>query len=739
MVRMKVLSGFSKRIPKKTKGLSTFSGVYLPTILQMLGIILFIRLGWITGHVGIFKMSVIIFMSSTILFLTTLSLTTIVTNMKVGSGGSYYIISRSLGMEFGSAIGILLCLAQLTTVAVCISGFALSVHEIWSQLPLGMIEFYSLIGVLLVASLPISFALKAQGSVFIIVLAAILSIFYGGVNAIPESITPLPLSESMTFWAAFALFFPATTGIEAGTAMSGDLKNPSRSIAVGCMGAVLTAYTIYVALTLFLSSKVPSDLLRSHPMIIYHVSKYSPLFVLGVWGATISNAVGGLLTAPRILQSLAKDKILPGLLSKEMGKTAQPIYAILLTIAVVSAITAFIDMDHLLPLVSMICLITYAMLNFVAFFESLLKNPSWRPLFKIHWILALAGTICCLIAMFMINAGVSFIVLFLVGALCFWTTKRKLKGNWDDIRYSLYSFFASTAARKLGLLTQNPRNWRPNILAITEAHLTNTPLIQFANCLNQSKGFLTFATTLTDKECKSESVEEVKHSFEDYFRKKDIPCFSHVTTHHTVTDGTREIIQNYGLGPLTPNTLILTPPHDPKAMPSFCETLYTAYGLGKNVIIFNTKPQRPTSVTHDIDLWWSGLYSTNFELSLALAHIIQTSKKWQNDKIIIKTIVKNEASRIYMTKLFDKYHKVLRFKNLFFKPYINETPDFHAHIADYSHDAALTFIGLRVPSSDEPVQEYADYLSHMIASTKNIPATAYVLAGEKLNFQKIFE
>ncbi|MCP5489868.1 MAG: hypothetical protein H7A42_01975 [Chlamydiales bacterium] len=125
---------FAQWFPEATQvkdgGLENFSGVYLPSVLQMLGVILFMRLGWITGLVGPWKMSLIILMSSTILFVTSLSLTSIVTNMRVRNGGSYYIISRSLGMEFGSAIGILLSVAQLTTIAVCVSGFAISLQEI---------------------------------------------------------------------------------------------------------------------------------------------------------------------------------------------------------------------------------------------------------------------------------------------------------------------------------------------------------------------------------------------------------------------------------------------------------------------------------------------------------------------------------------------------------------------------------------------------------------------------------
>ncbi|NGX50838.1 MAG: hypothetical protein K1060chlam2_00689 [Chlamydiae bacterium] len=722
------------------KGLGTFLGVYLPSVLQMLGVILFMRLGWLTGHMGLPKMTVIILMASSILFVTGLSMSSIVTNMKVGNGGSYYIISRSLGMGFGSAIGLLLTLAQLTTVAICISGFAISLRELLPQFSLIVLEVGALITLTVVSLLPIKFALKAQGLIFGVVISSIVSVFCGSGANIPETITALPSTETLTFWAAFALFFPATTGIESGMAMSGDLKNPSRSLAIGAMAAVITAFITYISLSVFLSREVPLALLRSHPMIIYTVSKVSALFILGVWGATLSSALGGLLSAPRTLQALAKDRILPSLFGREYGKIKQPRAATILAVCFATLLTLFTDMNHLLPILSMVCLITYGILNFVAFFESLLQNPSWRPLFKIPMFISLAGTIACFASMFMINAGWSFISLCAVGLLCFWTSRRNLKdGDWDDIRYSIFSFFAASATNKLMHLSKNPRSWRPNILAIVDPKLKNAQLIHFAHALNRSKGFLTYGTTLAQKD--RGEIKAVKGSFESYFQERDIPCFSHINSHQTPLLGTRNIVKNYGLGPLQPNTIILKAPEE--KISSFCELIYTTSELKKNLIILKNNLFSPTFTEErkdkHIDLWWGGKYHANFELSLALAQLLQSGKLWLDSTITIKSLVSDEAGRSHMTKLFKKYHKILRFKNLKFKTYIDETNDFYSHIADYSTEADLTFLGLRAILPDEPKQEYEAYYNRLMEKTKGIPNVAYILAGEELNFQKILE
>jgi amino acid transporter len=730
---------FPSSTQNKEGGLGTFSGVYLPSVLQMLGVVLFMRLGWITGHIGPWKMSLIIFMSSTILFITSLSLTSIVTNMRVGSGGSYYIISRSLGVEFGSAIGVLLSLAQLTTIAICVSGFAISLQDTLPHYSLISLELITLLILAVIASFPVDFALHTQGVIYLIVLSSILSVFFGKAPDIPADSFPIPSPISLSFWAAFALFFPATTGIESGMAMSGDLKNPSRSLAIGSLASVLTAYVIYASLSIFLSSKVSAHLLCSHPLIIHYISKSQTLFLLGIWGATLSSALGGLLTAPRTLQALSKDHILPLFLAKGSGKTGYPQRASLLILLFSTLLTLFTDMNHLLPILSMVCLMTYALLNFVAFFESLLKNPSWRPLFKTPPLLSLFGTAACLISMFMIDAGRSFIVLFFAAILCFWTAKRKVKGNWDDIRYSLFSFFASTATNKLVHLKKNPRSWRPNILALIDPSLSETNTIHFAHILNQAKGFLTYGITLNNPLI---PLHETKKTFTDYFASQEIPCFFHINQHEKIFFGKSQMIQNYGMGPLQPDTVILKTPSPENLLP-FCTLLIETFNLQKNVILLKLDEHDPAFLQENsdktLDIWWGGKYHHNFELGLALAHLMQQNKRYFNATITIKTLVPNSAARNRVIKLFGQYEHALRLKNLIFRPYVDETQDFYAHIAHYSKEATLTFLGLRAPDPNTLGKDYANYFETIMKKTEDLSRVAYVLAGEKLDFERIFE
>ncbi|MBI3211830.1 MAG: amino acid permease [Simkania negevensis] len=726
---------------KKREGLGTLSGVYLPSLLQMLGVILFMRLSWITGHLGLFQMNLLILFSSSILFITGLSMTSIVTNMKMGTGGSYYIISRSLGMEMGSAIGILLTIAQLTTVAISVSGFALSLQELFPHFSLLSLQVATLLFLTLFSTLPVNFSLKVQGGIFLMVIGALASIFLGEE---PKATTALPTSPIaiLSFWSAFALFFPAATGIESGMAMSGDLKNPSRSLILGTMASVLTAYIIYIGLASFLSFKISPSLLMHYPLILHQISRFSLLFLSGVWGATLSNAIGGMLTAPRTLQALAKDKILPSFLAKGIGKLEHPRNASLLVISLATLLTLLSDLNHLLPVLSMVCLIIYALINFVAFFESLLRNPSWRPLFHTPLILSFSGLVTCLVAMFMISPGFSFITLLFTLLLCLFTIKRKIEGNWDDLRYSIFSFFASTATNKLLHLKKNPKSWRPNILVIIDAKLNQPNMIHFAHAINQAKGFLTYATTFSEEFLKEKDMDNIKSSFYTYFDQKKIPCFFHGNTNNSSHLGIYNIIQNYGLGPLQPNTVFLTPCHEKDDPQTFCDLLLSCYHLKKNLLLLQTDETdlafRKEEGIKTIDLWWGGKYHANFEMALALAYILQSGFSWKDAKIRIKTIVRNEVMQQHMNKLFEKYHPVLRFKDLSFHSYIEEGEEIYPHIAKHAEEANLTFLGLRPPEKNSSSSAYLPYYLDLTKNTKQIRNIAYILAGETMNFQKIF-
>lgn len=714
----------------------TIKGVYIPNVLQMIGVILFMRLGWILGHVGMFTMGFVISLSSLLILMTSLSMTAIVSNMKMKGGGAYYLISRSLGVEFGSAIGVLQCISQHCSIALCVTGFSLSVHEIFPTVSLLLVKGVTLTTLILISYFSTSLAIKTQILIFVALFTSISAIFWGWTE-VPQTLPLLSTSDSMTFWVAFSMFFPATTGIESGMAMSGDLRNPSRSLPLGTIASVATVYILYFSIASFLSAHASSEYLRSYPFLLYHINRYSPLILMGVWSATLSSAMGAILGAPRVMQAIAKDGILPKVLAQGYGPTGQPRMATLVVFALSMGLIVFTDINQIIPILTMACLVSYSLINFIAFIEAFLKNPSWRPNFRIPAFIPFIGSLGCFVAMFLINSGAAFTVFLLVIALCFWTSSRKITANWDDIRYSIYSYFIHKGTAKLSNLEENAKNWRPHILALFDSPAVRKNLAFFAHAINQEKGFLTFGAGL--REHPKNLASELKVHLKGF----RIPSHIHINALDEPVIAAEQMIKNYGFGILRPNTIFFSIPSAFETS-DFIRLLLSVHSHKKNIVLLKDDFQRDyiysdaTKQKKQIQLWWRGKYPGNFEFSLALAFLLQQSKLWPSSRISIKMVTKDAENKQELIEQFEKYRSRLRIKNLEFFPILNPEGDFFSNLAHESQNADLTFLGLKQPDESTRVEEYADYYLKLLEKTQGITNVAYVLSGEQVQFKKIF-
>ncbi len=726
---------FKKNVDGK---FGTMAGVFIPNVLQMIGVILFLRLGWVLGHAGIVQMSIIITLSALLLFITGLSLSAIVSNMRMSGGGAYYLISRALGIEFGSALGILSCISQLCSISLCVTGFSLSLYEFFPFAALPFLKAGTLTMLILISYVSTDFALKTQFFIFISLAVSIGSIFLGGT---PPSETLVSTSEAatLTFWGSFAMFFPAMTGIESGMSLSGDLRNPSRSLPIGTLGAIAVVYTVYLSIALFLSSFVSPELLRSYPFILYYTSKVGYLIIIGIWAATLSSALGAILGGPRVIQAVAKDGILPNFLAKGFGPTNQPRIATIVVFILGMILTLGTDIDQIIPMLTMSCLISYGLINFIAFFESFMQNPSWRPTLRIHWLISLTGAIGCLIAMFMINPGAAFIVIGLVSIFCIWTAKRKIKGNWDDLKHSIFSFFVHKGTIKLSNFEASAKSWRPHILTLFDTPAVQKNLAFFSHALNQGKGFLTFGANVASSEGAKEIYENLKKDLQGF----KIPSHLHLNVCSTPSIGSDQMIRNYGFGLLRPNTIFLGV-SERAEVKTFVRLLFDIHAQHKNIVLLKDDSIKdylfsdPTRKGKQINLWWRGKYPGNFELCLALAYLLQQSKLWPRAKICIKMIAKDENQKTKLYEQFDKLRSELRINHLEFAPVVDPEEKFFSNFVVQSQVADLTFLGLKTPEESVSVEEYAEYYVNLLENTKGVNNIAYVLCGEKIEFRKIF-
>ncbi len=341
--------------------LGTFAGVFTPSILTILGIILFLRMGYVVGNAGLARALIILALANGISVLTTFSLSAIATNLKVKGGGDYYLISRTLGLEFGGAIGIVLFLAQSVSIAFYCIGFG---EVLARMLPLQGDYYTQIIAAVAVGFLFIfawlgtDWATRFQYVVMTILVAALLSFFIGGIakwnNELLVQNWTAP-ETGLGFWIIFAIFFPAVTGFTQGVSMSGDLKDAGKSLPQGTFIAVGLSIGVYFLAAIVFAAALPAETLMSEYESMKRISAVEFLIRAGVIAATLSSAMASFLGAPRILQSLSADRIFPFLLpfAKGTGPTQNPRRGVLLSAGIAFATIGLGKLNIIAPVVSM--------------------------------------------------------------------------------------------------------------------------------------------------------------------------------------------------------------------------------------------------------------------------------------------------------------------------------------------------------------------------------------------------
>ncbi|MEM8862495.1 MAG: amino acid permease, partial [Chloroflexota bacterium] len=384
----------------------TFAGVFTPNVLTILGLILFLRIGYVTAYAGMWHTLIIVLIANGISFLTGLSLSAIATSMEVRAGGNYYILSRSLGLEVGGAIGIPLFASQAISVAFYIIGFTESAQSlVWfQQFDPRLISTAIALLFIVIAWIGADFAIKIQFGILAVLTAALISFFAGGWDTISEPILEPAYADGITFWVAFAIFFPAVTGITVGTSMSGDLKDPDKAIPNGTISSIVITAVIYVGVVVWFSFHAPDrQELINNSMAIQSISIFPPLILAGVWASTLSSALGSIVAAPRTLQAIGKDRMVPTWTASNLGHPTEPRMAVLITGAIALIVIWMGDLNAVAPVISMFFLNTYGITNLAAGIEKLVDNPSYRPRFNIPWYWSMLGALGCYGTMFLIS------------------------------------------------------------------------------------------------------------------------------------------------------------------------------------------------------------------------------------------------------------------------------------------------------------------------------------------------
>ncbi|MEE4165689.1 MAG: amino acid permease [Desulfocapsaceae bacterium] len=694
--------------------LGTFGGVFTPSILTILGIILFLRMGFMVGSGGLFRALLIVSIANIVSILTSVSMSAAATNIQVKGGGAYYLISRALGVRFGGSIGIVLFLAQSVSIAFYCIGFAEALVAILPPQPLISAQSVSIVAVLFLffmAWLGADWATKFQYVVMGLLVIALISFFAGALLRFDSQMLAQnwkPPAEGLPFWVLFALFFPAVTGFTQGVNMSGDLKDPGKSIPRGTFWAVGISALIYFAAALVFAGSMSNAEMIADYDAMKRLSSVPWLVTVGVLAATLSSAMASFLGAPRILQSLAADRIFSFLnpFSVGHGDTNNPRRGLLLSGTIALLILSFGHLNLVAGIVSMFFLISYALLNYATFYESRTNSPFFRPRFKYFrpW-MSLAGFLTCAGAMFAINISTGIIAFSIIFAIYQYLKHYSGPPRWADSRRSYFLQKARENIHAAALEKEHARDWRPVILAMTRDSGRLHQIMGFAAWVEGKSGFTSAVRIIQGQGAKvhSERKEAARQLSSDLLEIKST-AFPLVLTGADISEVLPALIQSYGIGPIKANTLLVNWIDDlGKGLSGlgaieYARNLMSAFRQGLNVMILDTDlhkwdrllAKRDNGHDHIIDVWWDDSPTGNF--MLLIAYLVSRNELFE--RALIRMITRGEENDT--TRITEQLKKQMEDVRIDAEPLV--VPDINQQtIVEISADSSMVLMpfGLR--------------------------------------------
>ncbi len=709
------------------KKFGTFLGVFTPSVLTILGLIMYLRFGWVVGNLGLPLTIFVVILASSITFITGLSASAIATNMNVGVGGEYFMISRSLGLELGGSIGIPLYFCRTLSITFYSYGLAEAIilfwPASWGAMPEYMLQ-YLVIGIIILITIlsgkSAALVLKMQIPIMILVGLSILALIVGSLTGGPiksPELAPTYRTAPEGFWYVFAVFFPAVTGFTAGIGMSGDLKNPRKSIPRGTLLAVLTGVAIYIIVPIFLSitgKTSPEELANSGVDSWVKVAIFGAVLVYpAIWGAILSSAFGSVLGGPRVLQALAQDGLAPKVFAR-LSTSGQPTIATWASGAIAIAAVWLGGLNTIAQFVSILFLTLYVMINMSAVIEKIVKDPSFRPTLKVPWYISLVGALGAIAVMFLISPLACFIAILLEVGLYVYLTKLTLEKRWGDARAGFWRNLVRYSLIQIRIHGSKPRNWRPRILLFVKDADSEMELIKLASWFSQLFGTETVVKLIIDHLTNTKvDIELQRLKIKDKITKAKLTAFSEVIVVPEFESGAITVAQANGIIGIKANTIMFGWSKNLEAAYSQQRIIRAVSQANKSTILARIKWPRSLEKNKSIDLWWGG-QQRNGDLMLLLAHLLTLNKDWEQTTITIRSIVNDTEEQEKMTssilplipqaRIHAKVEVVIKEDNETMMDVIHR----------YSKNSTITFFGLKITDIGSE-KEYVDFLEKLIA------------------------
>ncbi|KAH6776713.1 cation-chloride co-transporter 1 [Perilla frutescens var. hirtella] len=695
----------------------TMMGVFVPCLQNILGIIYYIRFSWIVGMAGIGQSLLLVAFCGSCTFLTTISLSAIATNGAMKGGGPYYLIGRALGPEVGVSIGLCFFLGNAIAGALYVLG---AVETFLNAIPAAGI-FRDTSTFMMVngtnATQPVTVTspnlhdLQIYGVVVTIILCFIV---FGGVKIInrvapaflvpvvfslfcifigiflarkddpADGITGLSLDSFRDNWgsaynttnnagvpdpngkiywdfnALVGLFFPAVTGIMAGSNRSASLKDTQRSIPIGTLAATVSTSALYLITVLFFGALATREKLLTDRLLTATVAWPIPAITyLGIILSTLGAALQSLTGAPRLLAAIANDDILPVLNYFKVADGSEPHAATLFTAFICIGCVIIGNLDLITPTITMFYLLCYGGVNLSCFLLDLLDAPSWRPRWKFHhWSLSLLGAFICIVIMFLISWLFTVISLALATLIYYYVSLKGKAGDWGDGFKSAYFQLALRSLRSLGASQVHPKNWYPIPLIfcrpwgkLPENVPCHPKLADFANCMKKKGRGMSIFVSIFDgdyHEC-AEDAKAACRALSTYIEYKRCEGVAEIVVAPSMSDGFRGIVQTMGLGNLKPNIVVMRYPEiwrreNLTEIPAtFVGIINDCIVANKAVVIVKGLDEWPNEYQRQygtIDLYW---IVRDGGLMLLLSQLLLTKESFESCKIQVFCIAEEDS------------------------------------------------------------------------------------------------
>lgn len=696
--------------------------VFFTAISTILGAILFLRFGYAVGNVGFIGVILIVILGHLVTIPTSLAISELATNKRVEGGGEYFIISRSFGLNIGATIGIALYLSQAISVAFYVIAFTETFQFLFDYIK--QTYDYTLprqaisIPVMLILSALIlrkgaNMGIKTLYFVVAILAISLLLFFLGNPetsNEVSFNFANAEFRNSKQFFLVFAIIFPAFTGMTAGVGLSGDLKNPAKSIPIGTVAATVLGMIIYFFISYKLASSATAEELTNNQFVMSDIALLGWIVVpLGLAASTISSALGSVMVAPRTLQALANDKSFPVALvnrwlSRTNAKDNEPVNASIITCTISLLFVAFGNVDVVAQIISMFFMITYGSLCLISFLNHFGSSPSYRPSFKSKWFISLLGFVTSFWVMLKISLVYSLLALSAITILYIYINyvHRNRKG--------LSSIFTNTifqVNRNLQLYLQRSKivksstDWRPSVICVSKNTFSRDSAFKLTNWISYKYGFGTYLHRI-EEYCSRSSFEKSKlelsrliHNYGD-----NSQVYIDTIISPSYTSAIAHAIQIPSISGMENNMIILEyDKENPDGLTDIIDN-FKLINSGNFDVCILASSRKPIIYKNGIHIWIKTTDTGNANLMIILSFILLGHPDWKNADIKIFDICnQGEITEVkkHMNELIAKGRLPITSQNV--KILVEEEgKSYKSIINSYSVNAGLTIIGLHEDS-----------------------------------------